>query len=79
MKQLLFILFVFICVEANALELPRIFSDDMVLQQELPVRVWGRSEPGASIEVRFAGKTVSTTADGGGDWSLFLVLKGKMR
>jgi sialate O-acetylesterase len=72
MKRLLFVLLLFLSVQVNALELPRVFSDDMVLQQGLPVSVWGRSEPGASIEVQFAGKTASTTANGEGNWSISL-------
>jgi len=72
MKRLLFALLLFLGVQVNALELPAIFSDNMVLQQEQPVRVWGRSEPGTSVEVQFAGQTASTTADGEGNWSLSL-------
>lgn len=59
-------------LKVNAMELPTIFSDDMVLQQDLPVLVWGRSDPGAAVTVRFAGQSVETAADGEGNWSLSL-------
>ncbi len=74
MKRWLFILllFLFLGVQVNALQLPGIFSDHMVLQQEQPVRVWGQSEAGALVAVQFAGQAASTIADNEGNWSLFL-------
>lgn len=76
MKRLFFALLVFLGIQVNALELPAVFSDNMVLQQEQPVRVWGRAEPGASVEVQFAGQAASTTADSEGNWSLSLETMG---
>lgn len=35
----------------TALWLPAIFSENMVLQREMPVPVWGRAEPGAPVTV----------------------------
>jgi sialate O-acetylesterase len=34
---------------ADALWLPRIFSERMVLQREMPVPIWGRAAPGAAV------------------------------
>jgi sialate O-acetylesterase len=56
----------------TALKLPAIFGDNMVLQQEQPVPVWGWSAPGASVLVKFAGQTKSTRADDQGRWSVKL-------
>ena len=47
-------------------KLSNIFGDHMVLQQESPIRVFGRADPGEEITVEFAGKSASgrTGADG---------------
>ncbi len=52
--------------------LPRILSDHMVLQQGVPVRVWGTADPGEAVTVRFAGQNVSTRANRQGKWQAFL-------
>ncbi|MCM8528252.1 MAG: hypothetical protein NE327_17140 [Lentisphaeraceae bacterium] len=53
-------------------KLPSIFSDNMVLQQELDNKVWGWAEPGEGITVKFAGNEYKTKADDKGNWSLKL-------
>ena len=37
------------CAEATTLKLPAIFGDNMVLQQQQSVPVWGWSAPGANV------------------------------
>ena len=59
-------------VAALALELATPFADNMVLQRERPVRVWGTAEPGERVTVCFAGQTKSTAADAGGAWRVNL-------
>lgn len=49
-----------------------IFTDGMVLQQGMPVPVWGAATPGASVKVRFAGQRVSGSADVDGRWMVLL-------
>ena len=44
------------------------FGDNMVLQRELPARIRGTADPGESVTVKFAGQTVTATADAKGDW-----------
>ena len=46
--------------------MPKIFGDNMVLQREIPVPVWGWAGKGEKISVRFAGqeKTAITGEDG---------------
>lgn len=51
---------------------PSVFDDDMVLQRELPVPVWGTASPGERITVSFAGQELSTTADDQGKWMVKL-------
>ncbi|MGL5017022.1 MAG: sialate O-acetylesterase [Luteolibacter sp.] len=52
----------------SALELPTIFSDEMVLQQEQPLPVWGRGEPRATVKVTFGKQSVETVVDAEGTW-----------
>jgi len=51
-----------------AARLPRVFTDHLVLQQDLPIAVWGWAEAGETVTVTLAGKTVSATADAEGRW-----------
>jgi sialate O-acetylesterase len=44
----------------------------MVLQQEIPVPVWGTASPGSTITIRFAGQQVLGTADADGRWMVRL-------
>lgn len=53
-------------------ELPKFFSDNMVLQRERPIRVWGRAAKGETVTVRFAGAEASATADRTGRWEATL-------
>lgn len=44
----------------------------MVLQQGIPVRIWGTAGPGEAVRVEFEGQSVSTTAGAGGKWEAWL-------
>ena len=48
------------------------FGDNMILQREMNVPVWGTADPAAQIQVTFAGQTTSTTTDARGKWMLKL-------
>jgi len=48
------------------------FGDNMILQREMNVPVWGTADPGTRIQVTFAGQTQSTTTDAQGKWMLKL-------
>ncbi|WP_346238605.1 sialate O-acetylesterase [Niabella insulamsoli] len=54
------------------LVLPKIFSNNMVLQQGVPVAVWGTSRPGAKVTVTFKHEVKAVVADDKGQWKLFL-------
>lgn len=47
------------------LQLSRLFNDHMVLQREMPVKIWGWADPGDTVTVAFAGQT--QTAQAGAD------------
>ncbi len=55
-----------------ALEMPPVFSDNMVLQRDVPVRVWGSADAGSDITVDFAGKKTTGKAGGDGQWRVEL-------
>lgn len=57
---------------AADVRLPAIFSDHMVLQQQMPLAVWGWAAPGERVEVRLRAQRVSTTATPDGRWQVAL-------
>lgn len=52
--------------------LARIFTDHMVLQQKMPVRIWGWADVGESVTVAFNGKSADTKAGEDGTWRVEL-------
>ncbi len=63
---------VFVSLHARAdVKLHALFSDNMILQQGMPVPIWGTADNGEKVTVTFAGQTVSTTAKEG-KWSVSL-------
>ena len=52
--------------------LATIFQDNMVLQREMPVPVWGWADPGTEVEVDFAGQSKQAKADDKGYWKAVL-------
>ena len=53
-------------------KLPQVFSENMVLQRDMKISVWGWAEPGEKVTVAIAGKQASATADAKGAWSVKL-------
>ena len=53
-------------------KLPSIFGDHMVLQQGMPVPVWGWAAAGEKVKVRFGRQFQSTKADAEGKWEITL-------
>src|SRR5579863_1788872 len=52
--------------------LPKILSDHMVVERDLPVHVWGRAVPGQQVRVTFRDETEAATANPLGRWSVYL-------
>lgn len=46
----------------------RVFNDDMVLQRDAPVRVWGTADAGQQVTVSFLDQKVSATVADDGSW-----------
>jgi sialate O-acetylesterase len=47
---------------------PRLVGDGMVLQRDIPIRIWGFSSPGEQVTVKFDGETGRGVADEKGKW-----------
>ncbi|GEL11313.1 sialate O-acetylesterase [Flavobacterium glycines] len=56
----------------HAIELPKVISDNMVLQRGKKVVIWGNAEPNESISVSFKKQNKKTKANAEGKWSLSL-------
>ena len=54
------------------LEAAHVFADNMVLQCDQPIKVWGWCEPGERVTVSFAGQSAQATADAAGQWQVAL-------
>ena len=52
--------------------LAKVFTDDMVIQQEMPIRVWGWADKGEKVSVTFGGQTGTTAAGEDGAWRVDL-------
>ena len=60
-------------IETDSLLLPRLFCDNMVLQQQTKNTIWGWAKPGETIAVEASwGAEASAMADADGRWKLFL-------
>ncbi|QDU94858.1 sialate O-acetylesterase [Lignipirellula cremea] len=53
-------------------QLPKVFSDSMVLQRNQPVAIWGEAAPGEQVTVKFRDQSKTAVADQDGKWSLKL-------
>ena len=53
-------------------QLPGIISDHMLLQRDMPVRIFGKALPGEAVSVAFRGQTVQTVTDATGRWEAWL-------
>ena len=63
----------FIAYEACAeVRLPKILSDNMVLQREKPITIWGWANAGEKITVQFNKQSKSTKTDKSGKWIVSL-------
>ena len=54
------------------IKMPSVFSDNMLLQRDMLVKVWGKADANAQVDVAFGGQKKSTKADSSGNWSLRL-------
>jgi sialate O-acetylesterase len=68
----LVLLLVFVGAVRAEVRLPAIISDNLVLQQETKVRIWGNARAGERVTVTFRNKSAETVADAQGRWQVFI-------
>jgi sialate O-acetylesterase len=64
-----------LALAGNALadvRLPGIISDHMLLQRDVPVRIFGKAQPGEAVSVLFRGQTARALTDPLGRWEAWL-------
>ena len=74
-KTAVLFLLAFVALTGRALgdvRLPGIISDHMLLQRDVPVRIFGKASPGEAVSVAFRGQTVKTVTDPFGRWEAWL-------
>jgi len=60
------------CSLSAEIKLPAILGNNMVIQMNQPINIWGKAEPNEKITVQFDGETRETTADSKGHWEVTL-------
>lgn len=74
MKKVLFALMALFIAELSQAELhlPRIFGDNMVLQRNVKIPIWGTASAGEKVLVRFHQQVKTVQADAAGKWTVWL-------
>ncbi len=54
------------------ISLPKFFSNNMVLQRDMPIHVFGNATAGEMVNVTFNGQTASAKAENSGKWEITL-------
>ena len=57
------------CLSSADIRLPKIFSDNMVLQRDTDVRIWGTADPGEELTISLGDNSAKVVADDSGNWS----------
>ena len=74
-KYIILILLISISILDNAYAeviLPKVLGNNMVLQRDKSVPIWGTASAGEAITVKFSDQTKKTTADAAGNWQIML-------
>lgn len=72
-RVLLWVILFLIGAELSAqIKLPRLISNGMILQRDIPLKIWGWSAANESITVSFLNKEYSAQADKNGNWMITL-------
>jgi sialate O-acetylesterase len=56
----------------SQVRLPKLVSDGMVLQRDIPVKIWGWASAGEKVALHFNGKSFETTTPTNGKWQITL-------
>ncbi len=76
---IIYLIFQFSVIQVEAkISLPSLLSDNMVLQQEKPVHIWGNADAGEKVTIKILNQSHITEADEDGKWQIWLYpLKAK--
>ena len=75
MKKLLFLCLATALISCSLpaeIELPAILGNNMIIQQDHPVKIWGQAEPEEQITVQLGREVAMATADENGFWEVTL-------
>ena len=73
LRGIFFLLFLFNAFLAAAqLKLPAVFSDNMVLQRDKPLTIWGTATPNEDVTVSFSSQQKTVKASLTGTWQIVL-------
>jgi sialate O-acetylesterase len=72
MKKLFWLFLLWAPVSRAQIRVPRLVGDGMVLQRDMPVRIWGYGSPGEQVTVKFGGETASGVTQNSGRWAVIL-------
>lgn len=70
--QILFLLLLISQVLSAQLSLSTFFNDNMVLQRDQPIRIWGTVSPNTLVNVNLGGQTASARSNAEGQWQVNL-------
>jgi len=74
MKKLILLVFSFLMVGFVSAEiiLPKVITNNMVLQREKTVAIWGKADVNEKVTVKFEGQIKTVVADSSGNWEVKL-------
>lgn len=65
-----FVLIICTCAVNGQLQLAKIFTDNMLLQRDQPIHVWGKGIPGSVVHVVFDKETKTTIVNKDAEWTI---------
>lgn len=74
-KTLFLCVLLFLCnmhIMKAEVKLPHIFSDNMVIQRDKAIKIWGWADKKENVELSFNGQKLKTKADANGKWNIML-------
>lgn len=73
MKKILLLIVFLVCGSLySQIKLPRLISDGMILQRDIPLEIWGWASPNEKIEITFNKKKFQTITSPDGNWNIIL-------
>ena len=72
-KLIFYILFLVVPFFAKAqLQLAKVFSDNMVLQRDQPINIWGKASPGQIVKITFSNQKIASIVQIDSSWNIVL-------